>query len=106
MAGTDPYIDRLVARLRQSRWNLETWRPSAALFSKNGRLSAKFRGQPYDPQQYELVPDGWEHDHCPFCWATICDYPSEKFLAKAYTNGYDWVCPDCFATYLGSVNET
>jgi hypothetical protein len=96
----------MVARLRTSSWALKSWSPSPALFAKDGGPSAKFHGQAFDPTKYDLVQEGWGHDHCPFCWVTICDDPAPEDIAEAYTNGYDWVCPDCFAKHLSNAGDT
>ena len=100
MTDRDAYAERLIARFRGSAWTLKAWQASPALFAKDGGPSTKFHGQSFDAAKYELIEDGWSHDHCPFCWVTICDDPVPEYVSEAYTNGYDWVCPDCYAKYL------
>lgn len=44
--------------------------------------------------------DGWEHDHCAFCWAEISDRPvddhTEFNVAWVTDDGNHCVCPECF----------
>lgn len=56
---------------------------------------------PYDPEEWDLVPGAWDHDHCSLCWAHVCSHPDHGF-AEAYfslttPDGCgSWVCPPCF----------
>ena len=100
MTEPDVYLSRLIARLSESTWMLKPWSASSALFPKDDGPSAKFHGQEFDPAKYELVEEGWSHDHCPFCWVTISDETTPDSIAEAYTNGYDWVCPSCYVIHL------
>jgi hypothetical protein len=45
----------------------------APLNEEGGHLWKPFRGEPYDPAVYELIQDGWDHEHCDVCWARIAD---------------------------------
>jgi hypothetical protein len=35
--------------------------------------STQYTGQPFDPEEYELVEGGWDHEHCDVCWARVED---------------------------------
>ncbi|WP_152051014.1 hypothetical protein [Tautonia marina] len=37
------------------------------------RFWAPFRGQPFDPQIFELVEEAWDHEHCDVCNRRIED---------------------------------
>jgi hypothetical protein len=34
-------------------------------------MSKPYRGEPFDPEEYELWDDGWDHEHCDVCRATV-----------------------------------
>lgn len=48
--------------------------------------------------------EGWDHDHCSFCWAKISDRPFDEHdehvqLSAAWVttdDNYSWICPTCF----------
>ena len=44
--------------------------------------------------------EGWDHDHCAFCWAEISDQPidehTEHNTAWVTDDNYHWICPKCF----------
>lgn len=33
--------------------------------------SIQYTGQPFDPDEYEFVDEGWDHEHCEVCWVRI-----------------------------------
>jgi hypothetical protein len=35
--------------------------------------SKPYTGEPFDPDEYELVEGGWDHEHCDVCFATVTD---------------------------------
>ncbi len=100
----DKYLAEMVARHRAKPWRLQSWVSQPALFSKDGSRSTRFHGQSFDPNEYNLVEGGWSHDHCPYCWVTVSDLSDPDYISEAYTDGNDWVCPDCYAKYLASTN--
>ena len=102
VSSDEDYIRRHIERLAGHKFALKAWSPSAALFPVSGNgASAKYDGQAFDPAEYKLVEEGWSHDHCPFCWVTICDHAYEGSITEAYTDGYNWVCAGCFSRHLG-----
>ena len=36
-------------------------------------MSRAYRGEPFDPEEYELQDGGWDHEHCDVCRATVED---------------------------------
>jgi hypothetical protein len=56
------------------------------------------------------VSDGWDHDHCAFCWAEISTLQGAHADAEeAYVTAdddYTWVCASCFADFLGRFRWT
>ena len=47
--------------------------------------------------------DGWDHDHCEFCWAEISTLVGDHADAEeAYVtadDNYSWICSSCFADF-------
>jgi hypothetical protein len=82
---------------RQKEWSLQQWKPSAALVDKSSEsgIITKYAGQKYDPKNQELVKNGWSHDHCLFCWQSICNCGGENCQPQGYTDGEDWICKSC-----------
>ena len=39
----------------------------------DGLLESEFNGQPFDPNEFELVPGRWDHQHCKSCLFRIVD---------------------------------
>ncbi len=37
----------------------------------------------------------WDHDHCAFCWARICDVEDGQPEAWTTEDNYWWVCKKC-----------
>jgi hypothetical protein len=69
---------------------------------------------------YRAYREGWTHDHCAACWATLAEIAApeggdafhEGYATTAdYVHGedYEWVCPVCFEAFaeeLGWVDAT
>ena len=85
---------------RKQIWSLENWHRRPALVSKKGSEIRLFVGQQYDTALFSLVPNGWHHDHCQFCWITISDFEADGTISKAYTNGTQWICPQCYDSII------
>ena len=45
----------------------------------------------------ELVRDGWDHEHCHICWATISLHENTSYMKSS---GDDNVCLECFEKYV------
>jgi hypothetical protein len=101
MPTDEDYVRRNVERLAGHNFELKEWLPSAALFPISGSdASAKYHGQSFDPAEFRLVEDGWDHDHCPFCHITVSDRAYDGGITEGYTDGYNWVCPKCYRQHL------
>jgi hypothetical protein len=48
--------------------------------------------------------DGWDHDHCSFCWAEFARLKTDHapytagYLADGELDDY-WICPACFEDF-------
>lgn len=64
---------------RGCRFVQKTFRPYPCLLmieplnEEGGSIWKPYRGEPYDPGVYELIPGGWDHEHCDVCFAKIID---------------------------------
>ena len=87
----------LAQESRQKRWFLQQWTPSPALSTKTieGTSVTKYVGQKYNPKKTKLIEGGWDHDHCLFCWQSVCNCGGEDCVPQGYTDGNDWICPSC-----------
>ena len=45
----------------------------------------------------EVIRDGWEHEHCDICMATISN---NKNIVYMKSNNDDNICLDCFENYI------
>jgi hypothetical protein len=45
--------------------------------------------------------EGWDHDHCAFCWVDICDAADEGSRSEAFVteDDYHWICADCYTDF-------
>ena len=66
------YYRDLFSEITDLRFRHRTFKRGTALVSKSGTTEA-YLGQPFDPECFSLVPNGWEHEHCQVCMFTISD---------------------------------
>lgn len=46
---------------------------------------------------YRAYREGWDHDHCEFCWAKFMEPPNgDIHEGYATVDDYRWICPQCF----------
>jgi Zn-finger protein len=46
--------------------------------------------------------EGWDHDHCEFCWAEFSAEPQADNNQTGYVtsdDSYHWICSRCFADF-------
>src|SRR5437773_12475030 len=50
---------------------------------------------------YTRYREGWDHDHCAFCWTKFMVEDGPGVLHEGYCteDGYHWVCGTCFADF-------
>lgn len=77
--------------LRATSFILKTWKSKTALVDKKGGTIRLYSGKEFDENYFDLVENGWTHDHCEICAQDIRDGD------EAYENEeLDWVCPICY----------
>jgi hypothetical protein len=69
------------------------------------RMWKPYRGQDYDPEEFELVEGGWDHEHCHLCGAHIDD--GDSYWAN---EDEDWglvdLCAKCYSDAIGLLART
>jgi len=84
-------------------WTRKKWKKAQALVSKDGNSSHKYYGQQYDPKYYDLVEDGWDHDHCKICMWPISE--NEGHDTSYFDGDGDWICEECHNRFISPSTE-
>jgi hypothetical protein len=93
------YLVDTVKQLKsKGTWILKKWERTPSLDEKNGGSSRQYVGQNYDPEYFNLIPDGWTHDHCEICTKTISD--TVDWDTQGYNLDNDWICEECFNLFM------
>ena len=52
-------------------------------------------------KKYTRYREGWEHDHCQFCWAKFMEEDDPDVLHEGYASddNYRWICSECFEDF-------
>lgn len=52
-------------------------------------------------RRWTQTREGWDHDHCAFCWAKFAAYDGPEILHEGYTDAdeYRWICRPCFEDF-------
>lgn len=50
-------------------------------------------------KKYKPYREGWDHDHCAFCWRKFST--SEGDISEGYTtkDEYHWICKNCYEDF-------
>jgi hypothetical protein len=70
------------------------------LCEEGRHFSRPYHGEPYDPEKFELLEGGWDHEHCYVCWAHIVEgdlyWPNEDEDV-----GHVNLCEKCYPGVMG-----
>jgi len=80
--------------LRVENWELKQWKPMPALIDRSGNKQL-YTGQKFNADHFNLVEEGWNHDHCEMCIERIDNENPDGF-----TDGFLWLCTDCFRRFI------
>jgi hypothetical protein len=85
---------------RTRTWQLASFTPSDAIsFSQDGQtVIGREQSGSAQISATRVIPDGWDHEHCTLCWATISLHRGDQ--PRAYTDGRDWLCATCYETFI------
>jgi hypothetical protein len=99
-----PYLDSYYGeRAKLVLDPARTWRQAEFRASDAVRVPAAgggiwiIRPAGADPQGGELLPGGWDHEHCSICWERI----GGGGQAAGFVSGEDnWVCGECYGCFV------
>lgn len=57
------------------------------------------KGVSFSLQRYKKYREGWEHDHCDFCFAKFSEQQGDLNVGYATSNSDNWVCETCFQDF-------
>lgn len=99
------HIREMIEEIEKNHYSFTNWFPRPGLKEKNTDfVSRLYIGQSYDKNQFDLVENGWIHDHCEICFQTIGQETNEYVETSGYFDGYDWVCKSCFEELVMAEN--
>ena len=80
--------------LKSRQWQPTDWKPKDAYISrKSGR--PVWTSEPSLDEVREVVPGGWDHDHCDICWWKL-DASGDPDRSNGFSDGsYGWLCRKC-----------
>jgi hypothetical protein len=81
-------------------WQRETWKPSPALIDKTGGSVRTYHGQKFDPKHFDLVDNGWTHDHCSICWWSLHESDDPEVGVGYRTQSGHWLCSECYGRFI------
>ncbi len=84
------------AEININEWDFKKWFARPALVEKKSNNVSLYTGQRYDSKYFELIKDGWNHDHCLICFKTLSDIKDEETDDSGYFYYGDWICETCF----------
>ena len=60
-----------------------------------------FTGVELGWRRYRVFREGWDHDHCEFCWAKFAEREDSEVLHEGYATPDElkWVCGPCFEDF-------
>lgn len=98
------YLEEVYYDLKVTRFELQVYKPSPALIDKSGKSSRPYIGQNFDPQYFDILENGWDHDHCEICSTKISAEEIDENQTIGYFNGGLWVCKSCYELILATDN--
>lgn len=82
---------------RKEKWQQQTFVARDAVKQKN--YWSEHRPERPIPKGGEIVPRGWDHEHCQICWWSIHESENPE-IGIGFTNGDQWVCAECYKQFI------
>ena len=79
-------------------WREEAFAPTDAVRIMDEDMTALAPAGREDAPDGEIVPGGWDHEHCSLCWRKISLFPGDG--PAGYTEGEEWLCRPCYTAYI------
>lgn len=57
------------------------------------------KGKNFRLKEYRPYREGWDHDHCEFCWKNFSLNEADLSDGYATEDGYRWICTQCFSDF-------
>ena len=93
------FLAQSLAELDGLTWEKRRFICYPALVSVDGEIVMRYDGRTYNPSVFRLVQNGWRHEHCRVCLATITE-SEDPNLGIAFTNDGRWVCTRCYVSLV------
>ena len=90
------YYDDLFSEITGFAFCHKVFKAGPALVGRDRALT-KDDGQPFDPSEYRLDPEAWNHEHCEVCFC--CVDPGHTYWEN---EDGDCLCDVCHDVYVGS----
>jgi hypothetical protein len=94
-----PHFQEAIRDIHNHDFVQLTFHPKPGLIAKapvhKHRMWKEYKGQAYDPAEYDKVDGYWDHEHCGICWFKILDghtYWANKDAVKL-------LCDACYQEY-------
>lgn len=89
-----------IHELKTYSWTHKYYRAEPAMAEKRGGTLRPYLGQQFDENYFDIVPDGWSHDHCEICYARISDDVDEEDENEGYFSEGSWLCTFCYFSFV------
>ena len=86
---------------RQFKWEAKEWTNLDAMRPLEGGETLQYIEELFDPEEYELLKDGWNKEQCFICMRSISDEESDSSDKSGHTNGDVWMCNSCHSMFMG-----
>lgn len=87
--------------MKDNKFEEDDWR----LFGEQDECLKNLK---FQYKEYKNPRDGWDHDHCEFCWHKFMENPDgmENCSKQGYCSidGRYWVCAKCFKDFKEKFN--
>jgi ferredoxin len=94
-----PYILDMLEDIKGDEMVAAKWVPRDALVRLDGSRATIYTGQEFNPDQYRIERNFWDHDHCQVCNWTLCASSDPEHF-DGYTDGYFWMCAECYQRFV------
>lgn len=90
------YIREMHDAYKNSSFIFSKWFARPALVDKKSGTTHLYSGQRFDGNYFDLVKEGWTHDHCEICSCVFSDQKSNAVKNEGYFDNWSWICKECY----------
>jgi hypothetical protein len=76
--------------------SIKTWQ-KAQFGPRDAVRYRRSGGELVDP---EIIPSGWDHEHCMLCMTKIAQLPDSEPDGYSNQDGSQWLCLACYERYI------